>query len=94
MMANWELPSLARDLPRLQTHLCLAVGSNDRAIPPAQAHRVLALLPPHPLTSVTTMAGLGHLAHEERPDLVAQLVSRLAHDAQLSQQKGAANTQG
>ena len=83
MMANWDLPSLARDLPSLQTPLCLAVGSNDRTIPPVQAQRVLALLPPHPQTVVTTLAGLGHLAHEERPDLIAQLVMRVARDAGL-----------
>lgn len=83
MMANWDLPALARDLPRLQTPLCLAVGSKDRTIAPAQAQQVLALLPRHPLTTLTTFAGLGHLAHEERPDLAAQLVLRVAQDAGL-----------
>ena len=83
MMAEWDLPSLARDLAGLQTPVSLAVGSNDRAIPPSQAQRVLALLPAHPGTHVTTLAGLGHLAHEERPDLVAQRVLQAANDAGL-----------
>lgn len=86
MMANWDLQALARDLPRLQTPLRMVVGTNDRTIPPAQAQRVLALLPQHPLTTVTALPGLGHLAHEERPDLVAQLVLGLARDTQLLRQ--------
>lgn len=83
MMANWDLQALARDLPRLLTPVRLVVGANDRAIPPAQAHRVLSLLPQHPLTSVTALPGLGHLAHEERPDLVAQLVLDLVRGLRL-----------
>jgi magnesium chelatase accessory protein len=84
MMARWDLPSLARDLARLRIPLCLAVGSNDRTIPPSQALHVQALLPPHPATRVATLAGLGHLAHEERPDLVAALVNRVARESGLA----------
>ena len=77
MMANWDLPQLERDLPQLKTPLCLVVGSHDRTIAPAQANRVLAVLMP-PGKSVNsglvTLDGLGHLAHEERPDLVAKAV--------------------
>lgn len=80
MMANWDLPQLARDLPQLTTPLCLMVGSNDRTISPQQASRVLAMLPTStgsPASAgsmLVTLAGLGHLAHEERPDLVADFV--------------------
>jgi len=76
MMARWDLQALQRDLPRLRAPLHLVVGANDRTVAPAQAHSVLALLPPHPLTRVTTLPGLGHLAHEERPDLVADIVAQ------------------
>ena len=65
---------MAIDLPRLTTQLKLMVGSNDRTLPPRQAARLVAQWPassgacaPH----LTTLPGLGHLAHEERPDLVA-----------------------
>ena len=77
MMANWDLPQLAHDMPRLITPLSLIVGTNDHTVPPRQAARLVALwpassaLPPPPLT---TLPGLGHLAHEERADLVAPLV--------------------
>ena len=75
MMANWDLPQLALDLPRLKTPLSLIIGSQDQTVLPRQAARLVALWPassaiepPH----LTTLLGLGHLAHEERPDLVAQ----------------------
>ncbi|MES2974303.1 MAG: alpha/beta fold hydrolase BchO [Pseudomonadota bacterium] len=74
MMANWDLPGLQHELPQLATPLSLVVGECDRTIPPRQAGRVLAMLPPALRRPVTTLGGLGHLAHEERPELVAQLV--------------------
>jgi magnesium chelatase accessory protein len=75
MMANWDLPSLARDLPRLRTPLVLLTASADRTIAPAQAERVRALLPAATLIS---LGPLGHLAHEERPREVARLLQELA----------------
>ena len=77
MMANWDLPQLVRDMPQLKTPLCLVVGSNDRTIAPHQASRVLAMLTPSGKSTnsrLVTLDGLGHLAHEERPDLVADVV--------------------
>jgi len=81
MMANWDLPGLQRALPRLATPLALVVGSNDRTVPPSQASDVITRLPPHPLTRVCVLQALGHLAHEERPDLVQALVLSLAREA-------------
>lgn len=71
MMANWDLRPLQRDLPRLRVPLLLLAASNDQTLSPAVAGRVRALVPSAELVEV---AGLGHLAHEERPDLVADLV--------------------
>ncbi len=68
MMAQWELRSLLRDLPRLATPLLLLVGSRDRAVPPMQARRIQANLP---AARIITLEGLGHLAHEEAPQRVA-----------------------
>lgn len=75
MMANWDLESLARDLPRLKPPLTLVVGTNDQTIPPAEALRVRALIPG---ATVVSLAGLGHLAHEERPQEVVDILTRLA----------------
>ena len=80
MMANWDLPQLAIDLPRLKTPLSLMVGSNDQTVPPRQAARLVALWPAAsaaPQPQLTTLPGLGHLAHEERPELVASHILKL-----------------
>lgn len=71
MMANWDLRPLQRDLPRLKPPLVLVAAGNDRTLPPAEARRVRALLPSAELIDLPS---LGHLAHEERPDVVADLV--------------------
>jgi magnesium chelatase accessory protein len=74
MMANWDLPQLARDLPRLSTRLHLIVGERDRAVPPEDARKVLALLGPAARGQMHSLAGLGHLAHEEAPQRVDELL--------------------
>ena len=71
MMARWDLESFARELPRLTVPLHLVVGANDHTVPPVQAWRVADRVPG---TRVTRLAGLGHLAHEERPEEVATIL--------------------
>jgi magnesium chelatase accessory protein len=77
MMAHWDLAPLARCLPQLTVPLLQLVGSADRTVPPAHAGRVHELLPS---AQTVLMPGLGHLAHEERPDLVMQAL-RVRDDA-------------
>jgi len=79
MMANWDLKPLRRDLPHLRPHLILATGSNDHTIPPVMTKKVNALVPG---SEVVTFEGLGHLAHEERPDLVAAMIRHAAKIAE------------
>ncbi|WP_428483797.1 alpha/beta fold hydrolase BchO [Rhodopila sp.] len=74
LMANWDLRPLVRDLPRLATRLVLVTGSNDGMVPSGEAYRVRALVPKAELFS---LRGLGHLAHEERPDEIIALLNRL-----------------
>lgn len=71
MMAGWDLAPLARDLPRLRPAPVLLVGEADRAVPPAQARRVADRIPG---AALRLLPGLGHLAHEQRPDLAAALI--------------------
>ena len=78
MMANWDLLPLQRDLPRLRPALLLIAGGNDQTIPPADSDRVARLVPG---ATVTLLPGLGHLAHEERPDEVATLIRNFADGA-------------
>jgi magnesium chelatase accessory protein len=74
MMANWDLATLARDLPRLRVPLALVVGGGDRTVPPAEARRVQSLLP---RASLLELPGLGHLAHEEAAPVVAEALRAL-----------------
>ncbi len=75
MMARWDLDGLARDLPRLPVPLTLVTASADRAVPPATAAAVKKLLPS---AEIRALHGVGHLAHEEKPGAVADLVLELA----------------
>lgn len=74
MMARWDLHPLARDLPGLEPHLVLVVGSGDRFVSPVEALRVERLVPGAERIS---LPALGHLAHEERPTEIAGIVSRV-----------------
>ena len=74
MMADWDLDGLWHDLPRLPVPLTLLVGGQDGTVPPAQAQRARLKLPP---TRVHMLDGLGHLAHEEAPQRVADALAAL-----------------
>lgn len=71
MMNNWDLGPMARDLPRLSTPLVQLVGGNDLTVPPAEADRVWRMLP---ASRRLRLEGLGHLAHEEHPELIARIL--------------------
>jgi magnesium chelatase accessory protein len=71
MMAMWDPRPLARDLPRLVPPLVLVTGERDGMIPPREAEKVQALLP---RAELRRLLGLGHLAHEEAPAVVAALI--------------------
>jgi magnesium chelatase accessory protein len=75
MMAEWDLPRLERDLPALRAPLTLIAAANDKAIAPFDADRVRSILP---ATTVVPLEGLGHLAHEEEPARVADIVIDVA----------------
>lgn len=75
MMAQWDLPALAKRLPALRTPLHLLAASGDRTVPPHDARRAAALLATEARRPVLELHGLGHLAHEENPSLVAQALA-------------------
>jgi magnesium chelatase accessory protein len=72
MMAIWDLETLQNALKRLQIPVTLVAGREDRAVRPGQIERAAALLPQ---VSVHWLTGLGHLAHEEQPKEVADLIA-------------------
>lgn len=71
MMSSWDLTTLERDLPHLAPPLLLLHGDSDAAVPIASARTVAGQVPHGALTP---LVGLGHLAHEERPDLAAGFI--------------------
>jgi magnesium chelatase accessory protein len=71
MMANWNLHPLVADLHRLTSPLTLVAAENDYAVPPRVAQKVKALTPD---SRLILLPGLGHLAHEEAPARVAEIV--------------------
>lgn len=75
MMARWNIDALPREMPRLPCKLVLLVGSADSAVPPAQADWVASRVTG---TRVVRLPGLGHLAHEEDPAGVANLLIHVA----------------
>ena len=86
MMADWDLEPLAAALPHLATPLLLVHGAADAAIPTASVRRSAENVPG---AQVELLPGLGHLAHEERPDLVAGAIERFAVDLGVLQPSAA-----
>jgi magnesium chelatase accessory protein len=78
MMGNWNLHPLEEDLKRLTVPLTLIAADNDRTVSPDQAWQVKRRLPG---ATVVSVPGLGHLAHEEQPARIGQLLLDIFADA-------------
>ena len=81
MMAGWDLGALRRDLPRLVVPMLLLVGANDGTVAPAEADRVKRIVA---AARIERLPGLGHLAHEERPAIVASAIEAFIAAPQAS----------
>ena len=71
MMANWDLETLAAELPSVAARSLLVHGARDSAIPLDSIERAGRMMP-H--ADVITLPDLGHLAHEEAPEQVSTLI--------------------
>jgi magnesium chelatase accessory protein len=80
MMANWDLHSLHDGLPDLRANLVLVVSGGDRTISPEQAFEIRDRVSG---ARVEYVRGLGHLAHEENPELFFDIIERIARSAGL-----------
>jgi magnesium chelatase accessory protein len=79
MMAQWELGPLLERLPRSDLHGLLIASTRDRAVP-AETSRSMAAKMAH--VEYVELPDLGHLAHEEAPQAVADIIlSYLAKNA-------------
>jgi magnesium chelatase accessory protein len=78
MMASWRLEDLERQLPDAVLTVMLVHADNDKAIPRSAVKRAAQLIPNCRFESI---AGAGHLAHEEQPAQIAALITDFAADA-------------
>lgn len=75
MMANWDLPTLQTRMGEITNRVLLIHSDKDAAIPldwAREAHGWLA----H--SRLEVLEGLGHLAHEERPEIAARMIADFA----------------
>lgn len=77
MMANWDLRRLHRELKDLPVPLVLVAAKGDGTVPPDQAE---ALARHVPSARLEMLPWGGHLAHEERPAEIVDLIRRIAGD--------------
>jgi magnesium chelatase accessory protein len=77
MMANWDLPSLQPDIETLDVPLVLVGTQRDRMVPADDAYLTARK---NPRARAIRLEGVGHLAHEEAPDRVAQLIDGIARE--------------
>ncbi len=78
MMSQWSLTGLLADLPKIRAPALFLLGENDKTVPPAGAEAAAAKLPD---ARCERLAGLGHLAHEEAPDLAAARIADFMAEA-------------
>ncbi len=71
LMAGWDVRALERELPALARPISLITADNDLTVPPADSLRVREIVRNAHWVS---QPGLGHLAHEERPEETAALI--------------------
>lgn len=71
MMAHWDLSDMTRAIRALDAAIVFAAGARDKAVPPEQAREAAALAP---RGRAVTLPDIGHLAHEEAPEVIAGLI--------------------
>ncbi len=86
MMADWDLVPLKRDLPKLAVPMLVLHGERDAAIPVSGALDSVALIPG---CALEILPGLGHLAHEEAPQLAVDHILHFARAHAIVATEGA-----
>lgn len=74
MMARWDLAGFAELLPSFEKPVVLIGASRDATVPAAEIKRAALMLPQ---ARCHVLRDLGHLAHEEAPNTVAQSIQDL-----------------
>ena len=71
MMGQWSVEPLRRALPRIKTPVLFITGDNDRTVAPEVSVEAAGMMPN---ATLERLPGLGHLAHEEAPDRVTDVI--------------------
>ncbi|SFO94816.1 alpha/beta fold hydrolase BchO [Tranquillimonas alkanivorans] len=69
MMAQWRVEGLMSRLDRISAPVLFLTAENDRSVPPATSVLAAAKVQDG---EIVELPGLGHLAHEEAPERVAE----------------------
>ncbi len=75
MMAQWNIDSLLGQLDKIPCPVLLLAGARDGTVPPEVSRLAAARLSDG---EARLLPGLGHLMHEEAPDLIAQEITQFA----------------
>ncbi|WP_293576032.1 alpha/beta fold hydrolase BchO [Phaeobacter sp.] len=71
MMAQWDVAPLLRQLPQIEARTLMLLADNDKTVPPKVGAQAAKLMK-H--AQVASLAGLGHLAHEEAAPTLLPLI--------------------
>lgn len=74
MMSQWKLDGLLARLGKIECPVHLITGLNDKAVPPQVSRDAVHNLADARLTELPK---LGHLAHEEDPHVIADLILKM-----------------
>ena len=77
MMAQWSLDALLRRLPSLETNTFFIATEKDKAVPISDSQNAANAMPN---ARCSVMPALGHLAHEEAPQMFADLITEFAKE--------------
>lgn len=87
MMAQWDLRPLIRRLGQIDVPVLMLTGARDKAVSPSVSRDAAARMP----NAVwRDLPALGHLMHEERPDVIAQQVLEFLEKPDAALTRGAA----
>lgn len=78
MMASWDLDALEKRLPDVCGPVLLVHGARDKAIPRSAVYGASNRIAG---CEFEELAKLGHLAHEEKPQQIAQIITAFADRA-------------
>ncbi len=77
MMASWDLETFESRLHRLDVRLLLVAGERDGTVSSEVSRQVMERVPG---ARLRLLPNLGHLAHEEAPDLICDVIRAQAVD--------------